>query len=96
MEALNVLQKGYKMALQYEENILSWNLGRIDEIYPRAKKSGTNPVRYGISPTMRDLSWAVNGSEKIVSGTNVVVDLVDMFRESKMWIFMGLVHEIAN
>lgn len=84
------------MALQYEQKIISGKLERIDERCARAKQNGPYLLRDVINITMDDLSWAVGGSVKTVSGTSLSVDLVDLFRETAMQSFMVLVHEIAE
>lgn len=40
MKTVNVLQKGYRSALQYAKKAIDGKFGRIDERHARAKQSG--------------------------------------------------------
>lgn len=45
---------------------------------------------------MDELSRAVNGSEKAMSGFSLAIDHVDLFKERKMQSFKALLHEITE
>lgn len=53
-------------------------------------------MRDGTAITMDDLSRAVCGSAETVSGTILVDNLLDLFRESTMQSVMALMHDIEN
>lgn len=87
---MNLLRRGYKRALHYEEKGIGWKKGRTDGRYAQAKQNGPYLVRDGIKITMNDLSRTISDSEKTVSGTRFAVNVVDRFTKSIMQCFMAL------
>lgn len=93
---MNILQKSYKKALQYEEKIIDEKFGRIDKIWARTKKLVHILCVTKQKIMIDDLSRAIHGSVETVSDIIHAVYLVDIFFESTMGYFMVLVHVITD
>lgn len=84
-----------KPTLQYEETKIGENMELTDERYAWSKQHGLFVLLW-LTITKDELSQAVSGSEEAVSGTNLALDSVDVFRKSMMQSLLATMHEIAE
>lgn len=66
----------------------------MKNVYGQVEQNGLYVVCNGVA-LETDFSGSVSGSERPVSGTSSI-DMVDLFKESKMKSFWALVQEVAN
>lgn len=96
METVNVLQRGYKRANQYEGQRLRGEFARINQRYAQAKWNGLYLGRNEMTIMMHDLLQAVYGSEQTISSTSLSADLLGLFSKSTVQYVMTLVCKIAE